>query len=66
MLKPIKLKDKNIEYEVEGNNWPLVSDLLSKWGITMTSDTPEEIKLPQLQERIYELGAWGITWKRTK
>lgn len=65
MIKPIKFTDGNSRAIVSGQNWPLLSDLLSKWNIDVPSESPESLKVNDLQDKLYELSAWGIPWKRS-
>lgn len=67
MINPIKFTDGQNEVLVSGNNWPLLSDLIQKWGFGRNIiEKPETISLKNINEKLPELSAWGIPWKRIK
>lgn len=57
-------KDSLISAEVSDRNWPLVVDLLVRWGYEVPTEAPDTFNLNDLSERLHEFSAWGIPWKR--
>lgn len=51
------------EVIVDTTNWPLVSDLLSKWGYKAKKQST--INVTNLDTICGEFCAWDIPWKRT-
>lgn len=64
--KNMILTDGANEAEIRDNDWTLVSDLLSKWGYETPNKTPKNFNIKNLNDRLPELSAWGIPWKRIK